>query len=119
VTLNPTSLRVGGTAQATATIRDANNNVLTDRAVAWTSSNNEIASINLEGVITTKAVGIATITGTSEGKSTSATLTVTADPVATIAVTLTPSTLEVGDGGKATAVLRDGQGRILTGRTVT
>lgn len=119
VTLNPTSLRVGGTAQATATIRDANNNVLTDRAVAWTSSNNEIASINLEGVITTKAVGIATITGTSEGKSTSATLTVTADPVATITVTLTPSTLEVGDGGKATAVLRDGQGRILTGRTVT
>src|SRR3989442_1693526 len=66
---------VGGTAQLSATPKDAAGNVLAGRAVAWTSSNPGIATVSASGLVTGVAPGTATITATSEGQSGSATIT--------------------------------------------
>ena len=78
VSLASASVLVGATDQATATLKDAGGNILTGRAVSWSSSNTSIASVNTSGLVTGVAAGTATITATSEGKSGSATITVTA-----------------------------------------
>src|SRR5207247_3052981 len=88
VTVNPASasVQVGQTVQLTATPRDANGNQLPGRTVTWASTNTTVATVNGQGLVTTKAVGSATITATSEGQSGSAAITVTAAPEATVTV---------------------------------
>ena len=52
-----------------ATLRDATGNVLTNRAIRWSSSNTAVATIDsLTGVLTGIDRGTITVTATSEGK---------------------------------------------------
>ena len=120
VALNPTSVISGTTSQATAVLRDASNNVLTGRAIAWTSSNTAVATVDANGLVTTLTAGSSNITATSETKSNFATLTVTAPPapVATVAVTLNPTSVLTGATSQASAVLRDAGNNVLTGRAI-
>ena len=78
VTLAATTLRVGETTQGAAVARDASNNVLEGRATSWASSNTQIATVSNAGIVTAITPGSATITATSENKSGSAQLTVSA-----------------------------------------
>jgi len=78
VTLAATTLLVGETTPGTVVTRDANDNVLTGRPTSWASSNPVIASVSGAGVVTALSPGVATITATSENKSGSAQLTVSA-----------------------------------------
>src|SRR5690348_8261075 len=89
VSLAAGSLNPGQTTQATATPRDANNNVLGGRSIVWSSSNNGVATVSASGLVTAVAVGSAQIIATSEGKNGSARLTVAAPapvPVASVSV---------------------------------
>jgi trimeric autotransporter adhesin len=71
------SIAVGGTQQFAATLKDAAGNTLTGRAITWSTSNAGVAAVNgTTGVATGVAVGAATITATSEGKTGTATITV-------------------------------------------
>jgi hypothetical protein len=77
VALNPTSINVGAASSGTATVRDANNNVITSSAVAWSSSDTTIAAVNAyTGLVTGIAAGSASITATSGGKYGAATITI-------------------------------------------
>lgn len=78
VALSPSTLPVSQTAQATATLRDASGNVLTGRTVVWSSSSAAVARVATTGLVTALTTGSATIVATSEGKSGSAGVTVTA-----------------------------------------
>ena len=106
VTLSPASVsvRTTKTATFTATVKDSLGNVVTNRPITWSSSNNAIATVNA-GVVTGVAVGTATITATSEGKSGTATVNVTAIPVASVVVSpatkamLVTQTFPLGDDG--------------------
>ena len=75
VTVTPASpnVQAGQTVQLTATLRDANQNVLTGRQVSWSSSNTLRATVDATtGLVTTRVAGKGTnvtITATSEGKS--------------------------------------------------
>jgi uncharacterized protein YjdB len=80
VTLGSSSLGVGQTTSATAVLRDASNNVLSGRAVSWSSTNTAVATVNASGVVTARAAGTSQITATSEAVNGSALLTVTAAP---------------------------------------
>jgi trimeric autotransporter adhesin len=124
VTVAPSTLplQVGQTGTLTATARDAANNVLADRAVAWSSANTGIATVAPNGTVTAVAPGTTTITATIEGKTGSATVTVTAPPPAAVAsVTVAPATVNLTTGGtqQITATPRDAQGNPLAGRPVT
>ena len=121
VSIAASTVPVGQSTQATATTRDANGAVLTGRALAWTSNNDAIATVSASGLVTTVATGSAAITATSEGRSGSASITVTpppAIPVATVSVVLNSSTLTTGQSTQATATTRDASGAVLAGRVI-
>jgi uncharacterized protein YjdB len=82
VTVSPASasISVGGTQQFTATLRDASGSVLSGRAISWTSSPVNVATVSANGLVTALLAGTTTITATSEGQSGTATATVTALP---------------------------------------
>jgi uncharacterized protein YjdB len=79
VTVSPAtvSLQPGQTQQLTATPKDASGNVLPGRVVTWASANTAVATVSGSGLVNGVAGGFATITATSEGKSGSASVTVT------------------------------------------
>ncbi|MEJ2207293.1 MAG: SUMF1/EgtB/PvdO family nonheme iron enzyme [Gemmatimonadota bacterium] len=84
VTVSPPSatVRVGSTQQFTVTLKDAEGNELTGRAVTWTSSNTSVATVGAStGLATGVAVGTATVTATSEGQSGNEQLAVLASSV--------------------------------------
>src|SRR5712691_2000792 len=78
VTVSPASasVAVGAVQQFTAALKDASGNLLTGRAVTWSSTSPTIAGISASGLVTGLLAGPATITATSEGQSGSATVTV-------------------------------------------
>lgn len=78
VTLMPASILVG--AQATATARDQNGNILSV-GVTWSLGTPSKASVTAAGVLTGLSAGSTTVVGTLNGVTASATLTVTALPV--------------------------------------
>ncbi len=119
VTLNASTLTVGASTAAAAVARDASNNVLTGRPVTWSSSNTAVATVNAAGLVTAVSVGSANIRGTSEGVTGQAALTVSNVPVASVTVTLASPSIQVGLTTTASAVLRDANNNVLTGRTVT
>ncbi|HYL54097.1 MAG TPA: Ig-like domain-containing protein, partial [Gemmatimonadales bacterium] len=121
VTISPASvnLQTGQTSQLTATLTDANGNVLTGRTVTWSSDNGNVATVSGTGLVTAGSAGTATITAMSEGKSGTASVTVSSTPVASVAVSPTTASLSVGQTAQLTATTKDANGNILTGRPVT
>ena len=84
VSLAASSVIAGKTTQATAVTKDASGNVLTGRTIVWTTSDPTVASADGVGVITAIKAGSVTVTATSEGKTGTAPLTVTASVVAAV-----------------------------------
>jgi len=75
ITLNPTETEMSGgaTKQITATLRDANGNVVGNRTINWSSSNPARATVSSDGTVTANPVdGSVTITASVEGKSATA-----------------------------------------------
>ena len=72
-------------------------------------------------VVTPSVTTTYTLTATGPGGTNTASATVTVAPVqvATVTVTLATSTLYIGQGTQAAAVLQDASGNVLPGRTVT
>lgn len=87
VEVAPASLRIlpGGSARIRVSILDASGNVLSDRAVAWGTSDPLIATVSANGEITGLATGMVSVTATSEGRSGSATAHVATVAFSTIA----------------------------------
>ena len=121
VSVAPTSLSltVGQTGQLTATPRDASGNPLSGRVVTWTTSSAAVATVNSNGLVTAQGAGSATITAVSEGKSGTATTSVSNVPVASVTVSPATASMIVGQTVQLTATLKDASGNVLTGRTVT
>jgi uncharacterized protein YjdB len=78
VTPASASVPVGGTEQLTATPKDAAGQPLTGRTVTWATDAPAVATVSAAGLVTGVGAGSATITATSEGKSGTASVTVTA-----------------------------------------
>jgi uncharacterized protein YjdB len=124
VTVSPAapSVQAGSTVQLSAATADANGNALAGRTIAWSSSNSGIATVSSAGLVTAVAAGSATITAQSEGKSGASAVTVTAPtpvPVATVTVSPGAPSVAVGTTVQLSAVARDANGNILSGRTIT
>jgi len=121
LTVNPPSLTltVGSIQQLSSVLKDASGNILTGRAVAWTSSSPTVATVNAAGLATGVATGAATVTATSEGQSGAASVTVNNVPVASVAVNPTSASVTVGQTLQLTATPKDANGNPLSGRAVT
>jgi uncharacterized protein YjdB len=121
VTLATATLNVGQQTQATAVLKDAQGNVLS-RAITWSSLDTAVAKVSATGVITAYAGGTVAIIAVSEGVSGAASLMVnTPSPTAVASVTLVAPTqnLTIGQSVQSVVTLKDAQGNILTGRTIS
>src|SRR5206468_730517 len=72
------TLYVGVAMQFVATPIDATGHALTGYSITWSSSDTTIATVNGTGLVSGMGVGTATITAASDGKSGSASVTVSA-----------------------------------------
>jgi len=118
VTPATASVVIGKTTQLNAVARDAAGNVLSGRAIAWTTSASAVATVDANGVVTGVAAGTANIAATSAGKSGQAAITVSLVPVATVTVTPNAPAVKVGATATLVATVKDDQGNVLTGRAV-
>jgi len=119
VTPASSNIRVGQTVTLTGTAYNAAGDVLTGRTISWSSSDESIATVDVNGVVTGTGAGGAVITGTAEGKQGTATVTVSAVPVARVQVQPAADTLVLGDSVQLTATAFDSAGNAITGRTAT
>lgn len=99
VSLNETSLTLteGASETLTATVKPDN---ATDQKVTWSSSDETVAKVDANGLVTTIAPGEATITVTTEDGSKTATCTVIVHTATTI--TTQPQSVSVTEGQSAT-----------------
>ncbi len=90
-------------------LRDATGVPITGRPVLWSSSAPAVASVDSDGGVTAFSPGVATIAASIEGKTGTATLTVTLPPITSVVMTGSQRT-KAGDAYvfSATARLADG-----------
>ncbi len=74
------TVAAGATVQLQATVTDTGGAPLTGRTITWSSSDGSIASVTGAGMVSGIAGGTAVITATCEGKSATATITVSGAP---------------------------------------
>lgn len=116
VDVDPSSptIRVGQTVQLRATLKDEDGKTLTDRSVAWSTSDKDKATVSSTGLVRGIDDGTVTITATSEGRSGTAKVKVTHHHVHDVTVDLDTHSLDVGESTHATATLLDSDGEVLT-----
>ncbi|HEX2091743.1 MAG TPA: Ig-like domain-containing protein [Longimicrobiaceae bacterium] len=122
VTVSPDTalLAVGATRQLTAVTRDAAGNVLTGRAVTWSTTNAGVAGVNASsGLVTAVASGTALVIADSEGKRDTATVTVFVPQAARVG--LAPLFATADSAGTITfrAAGLTANGDTISGATVT
>src|SRR5215218_1137052 len=107
----------------TATTKDAGGNTLSGRVVTWQTSDASIASLSATTgssvQVTGGVAGTATITATSEGRTTTSTVTVAPVTVNKVQLTLQSTTIKKNQTTTATAVVLDNNNQPLQGRAVT
>jgi hypothetical protein len=116
------SVAVGSTVQLTAAVRDAGGEPLTGRPVSWETDAPQVATVSAGGLVRgVGAGGPATIRATSEGKTGTASVTVTANSQPVASVQVTPGSASISTGGtvQLAAIVKDAADQPLTGRAVT
>jgi len=120
VTLNSTVLTVGQGTSAVARAYDVNGDLVAS-PISWSSSNPATAAVNASGTVQALSAGSTTIralAGAIEGLA-SVTVEPTVLPVAQVLLSAASTALMVGDSTPVSVELRDAQGGVLTGRTVS
>lgn len=121
ITLTPASsvIETGSAVQLVAQITDAGGNLIPGRTVTYQSDAPTVAEVSGSGLVSARAPGVARITATSDGRTTSATVTVIAVPI--VSVTLLPDSLRLPVGTlRVLGVLaRSASGTLISGRPIT
>jgi uncharacterized protein YjdB len=113
VTAPSNSIPLGGRMQAVATVYDAQGNVLTGKAVAWSSSNPAVAQVASNGMITGLVVGSTTINAISDSKVGTLPISVVNATASSLAIIPTTATLSLGSTAQLVAEVRDQGGNVL------
>lgn len=122
VVISPASVSlnaVGATAALSAAVTDANGQTIAGAAVAWSSLNAAVASVNASGVVTAQANGSASIVAVAGGAADTVSVTVQ-QVAASVEISPDGATLDaIGATTQLGAVVRDGGGQTIAGASVT
>ena len=115
-----TTLSLGKSAQMTFSAYDKSGKLVqfTPSSAKWTSLAPGIVSVSSAGVAQGMALGTATIRIDMNGKTASTQVQVVQVPIASIVVTPTPTTLNVGGKKQLQAIVKDSAGNTLLNRTI-
>jgi Tol biopolymer transport system component len=121
---DPITLVEGATTTLSATPKDRNGSVLSGRAVQWSSTNEQVATVTQTGVVRAIGAGGAIVRATSEGRTGSATINVLAPTpapptVARVDLDSPNVTLEEGADRVLVATPRDSNGTAIAGLGMT
>ena len=120
---NQSSLLIGDTLRVSATLRNAEDEIIENQeGLTWTSSNEQILTIDQNGLITAVSDGQATVQAEIMGiQSDELLISVTVNPDALAEIELQTSTnrIEIGENLQFTARGLNGLGNELTGLTFT
>ena len=121
VSVTPSDVRlvIGNSAQLAAEVRDQNGRVMTGVSVIWSSSNAAVATVTSVGLVRAVGAGTATIVATAGQASGGAAVTVSAPQPTTVSITPSEVGLAVGESAQLAAEVRDQNGQVMTGVTVT
>ena len=127
VTVTPSSATIeeGETRRFTATAYESDNTVIPDKTFTWSSSNPSVATVSPSSGSSTTVRGViagtTTIEATVDGKSDTATLTVTEPPPVVDRVSVSPSsaTIEEGDTRRFRATAYTSDNEVIPGKTFT
>ena len=100
ITLDKTEISIEATETATlvATVLPE---LTTNKSVEWTSSNEAVATVDANGVVTAIAVGEATVTATTtDGSNLSASCKVTVVPTLVVSIEVTPNSVEAEENSE-------------------
>ena len=116
---NTLAVTAGLAGQLTATTYDDEGNVLTGRAVAWSSDDGGIATVHeATGLVTGVTPGVTWVRGTSNGHSDSSQVTVIPVPVRQVVVSPKPAQVQQGSTLQLQVSTRDSIGGVIGGRAV-
>jgi uncharacterized protein YjdB len=110
----PTVL-LGGTTTLTAVVLATDGGTLTDRVPVWTSADQNIASVDAQGVVTGVRIGSTTIVATVDAVTAEVTIVVRAPELAALEIRPANLALEVGDTSRLSAVGRTPGGAEVPG----
>ena len=113
------AVNVGSLTKLVAVAKDANGNILQNRAISWTSSDSSRIYVMGDGSVTATNTGSAVVTASAEGKSAQTTVSALPAVVAAVAIAVNASNIQVGQSTQAVATATDSSGNSITGRTVT
>jgi uncharacterized protein YjdB len=126
VTVSPpsASVAVGATSALQATVKDQSGNTMTGQTIAWSTNNAAAATVSSTGIVSGVAAGSATISASTAGVSGSSAIAVTAGPppppvVTTVTVSPTSASVVAGATTTLQATVKDQNGNVMTGQTVT
>ncbi|HEY9480301.1 MAG TPA: Ig-like domain-containing protein, partial [Gemmatimonadaceae bacterium] len=120
VTIKPAeaSTNVGKQLPLSALTLDPSGHELDDQDIIWTSADTSVATVSASGEVTAKRIGSTVITATNGTKTGTATLTVLAPQVASVALSPASAALLAGDTARFAAEPRDDEAQPIAGRSV-
>jgi uncharacterized protein YjdB len=111
------TLPVNGAATIVGTAFNCDGNSIRNKRISFSSSNSAVATVTTEGAVIAVGVGTATVSATADGKSASVPVTVTPEQAATVTVSPSTVTLRLTNTRQFSAVARNSQNVVITGRT--
>ena len=121
VVLEPgaTSMQVGDQLTYSARALDERGQDIEGRHVEWSTTDEALATVSADGVVTGLSAGTVSVVAVIDGKIGASSLLVAAARVATLAIQPAPINLVHDESRTLVAIARDGKGRVLTGRKTT
>ncbi len=110
---------LGDTVQLTATARDASGNAISDKTFAWWSSDENVATVSVSGLVTAVANGTTTVAASTEGVEGSASITVQQQAHSTGVTPGGASISGVGATLAFTVKVLDANGHVIPGLPTT
>jgi uncharacterized protein YjdB len=112
-------IEVGSTTTLTADIRDQFGAVVAGKTPTWSSSNTAVATVDGAGVVKGVTAGSATVSAVVDGVTGVSVVGVTAPAVASVTLVAPAAPVAIGSVPALAVTLKDKNGTVLAGRTVT